>query len=187
MPEVVTIIYLVFMFLALYFFFLHILLIIRNRHRIFDYPKAKRLYSLSILVPAYNEQDTIKETVEHIMNSSYRGVTEVIIINDGSKDKTAEIVRDLQKKYKKLRLLDKKNSGKADSLNQGIKMAEGELIAVVDADSYPEKESIGKMVGYFNDEKVAAVTSTVFVRNKENFLTVGRHCLWNLESASSRN
>mgnify|MGYP001580251117 CR=1 FL=1 len=171
MPEFVTIIYLVFMFLALYFFFLFIMLIMRNKNRIFDYPKPNRIYSLSILVPAYNEEDTIKETIEHIMASSYKGIIEVIAINDGSKDKTAEIVRNLQKKYRKLRLLDKKNSGKADSLNQAIKIAKGELIAIVDADSYPDKESVEKLVGYFNDKTVAAATSTVFIRNKVNFLT----------------
>ncbi len=169
--DFITTLYLVLMFVAMYFFFFYILLIVRNRHRIFEYPKPKRDYSVSVLVPAHNEEGTIKATIEHIMGSDYKGITEVIVLNDGSKDRTAEIVRKLQEKYHKLKLLDKKNSGKADSLNQGIKLAKGELIAVVDADSYPEKESVGKLIGFFDDEKVGAVTSAVFVRNKKNFLT----------------
>lgn len=172
MTDFITTLYLVFMFVAMYFFFFYILLIIRNRHRIFEYPKPKRNYTVSVLVAAHNEESTIEATINHVMESDYKGIIDVIVINDGSKDKTAEIVRKLQKKYGKLKLLDKKiNSGKADSLNQGIKLAKGELIAVVDADSYPEKQSVEKLIGFFDDEKVGAVTSAVFVRNKKNFLT----------------
>lgn len=165
-----VIIYLVFMFIGLYFFFFYILLMVRNKHLIFSYPKPKRNYSLSVLVPVHNEEGTISDTIKHIMESDYLGLKEVIVINDGSRDNTEQVVKDLMKKYEKLKLLNKKNSGKADSLNKGIKIAVGELIAVVDADSYPEKDSIRKIAGYFNDPKMAAVTSCVFVRNTDSFL-----------------
>lgn len=171
MPGFIAIVYLSCMFIAMYFFFFYIILIVRNGHRMFDYPKASKAYSVSVLVAGYNEEKTIGATINHIMDSDYP-LEEVIVINDGSTDGTAGVVRGLQKKYENLRFLDKKqNSGKADSLNQGIKMAKGEMIAIVDADSYPEKESIGKIVGFFNDKQVAAVTSAVFVRNKKNFIT----------------
>ena len=65
-------------------------------------------------------------------------------------------------------LINKNNSGKADSLNLAIKRAKGELIAVVDSDSFPEKDSLLKLTGYFNDEKMAAVTSFVTIRNKDS-------------------
>lgn len=170
MPEIVTTIYLILMFIALYFFFFYIILILRNKHRIFDYPKPKKNYSLSILVPAYNEEKTIADTVKHLFESDYENIVEVIIINDGSTDDTAGVVKKLKKKYPKLKFLDKKiNSGKADSLNQAIKIAKGELIAVTDADSYPDKTAVRKMIGFFNDKKVGAVTSAVFVRNKKSF------------------
>ena len=138
---------------------------------LFYYPKPERNYSISVLVPAYNEESAIEKTVEHIFNSDYKNIAEVIVINDGSKDRTGEIAEKLKKKYKKLKVINKKNSGKADSLNQALKIAKGELIAITDADSFPEKESIRKLAGFFNDEKVAAVTSAVFIRNRENFLT----------------
>ena len=55
-------------------------------------------------------------------------------------------------------------------MNHAIRFAKGELIAVVDADSYPKKDSLKKMVGYFEDEKVAAVTSRVLVKNKKKWI-----------------
>jgi len=170
MASTLVILYLVFMFIGLYFFFFYILLMVRNKHQIFSYPQPRGNYLLSVLVPTHNEEVTISDTIKHIMESDYKGLKEVIIINDGSSDNTAQVVTNLMKSYEKLKLLNKKNSGKADSLNQGIKLAKGELIAVVDADSYPEKESIRKIAGYFNDPKMAAVTSCVFVRNTDCFL-----------------
>ena len=172
MPDFITIIYLIFMFLALYFFFLFILIVIRNRHRIFEYHKPKKKYSVSVLIAGYNEEKTIKDTIEHVFDSDYGGLKEIIVINDGSKDKTTQVVKKLQQKYKKLKLINnEENIGKAESLNKGIKLAKGELIAVINADSYPEKESIRKLVGYFNDKKMGAVTSAVFIRNKKGFLS----------------
>lgn len=169
--EVVSIIYLVFMFIALYMFFFFIILILKNRDRMFDYPRPKRKYKISILTAAYDEEDTIKETIEAVLNSDYDGLLEHIVINDCSKDRTADIVKGLRKKYKNLRLIEnKENLGKAGSLNKAIKLARGELIAVVDADSCPKKESIRKLSGFFNDEKVGAVTSAALLKHKKNFL-----------------
>ena len=63
--------------------------------------------------------------------------------------------------------MDKKHSGKADSVNQAIKISKGELIAITDADSFPSKESLGKLIGYFDDPEMGAVTSFVSVINKD--------------------
>lgn len=166
--ETLTTIFLIFLFLAIFFFCFFIALLVNNYKNIFYYSKPKKKYSISFLVPAYNEEKTIADTVKAIFSSDY-SVKEVIVINDGSKDNTKKVVQQLMKQYPRLRLLDKKNSGKADSLNQGLKIAEGELIAVVDADSYPEPSAVGKMVGFFNDEKVGAVTSCVFLKNRKTF------------------
>ncbi len=75
----------------------------------FDYPKSKKQYSISVLVPAFNEEDTIKDTINAIFSAGYL-IEELIVLNDGSTDKTKKIVEDLLKKYKKLKLQDKKNS-----------------------------------------------------------------------------
>ena len=170
--ETITVIYLILMFLALYMFAFFIMLTLRNRKELFSYPKANKIYNISVLIPAHNEEDSIEQTIEHIIELDYpKNHMEVIVINDGSTDKTLEVIKRLKEKHSNLKILDKKvNSGKADSLNQGIAIAKGELIAVVDSDSFPSKESLKKLTGYFDNEKMGAVTSFVTVRNKdENF------------------
>jgi len=95
---------------------------------------------------------------------------EVIVINDKSTDNTLKIVNALKKKYPLLKVIDNnKNLGKGGCLNKALKIARGELVAVVDADSYPSENSIPKMVGYFNDSKVGAVTCPIVARNKSKF------------------
>lgn len=148
---------------------MYLFLYFRSKSEIFSIPHLKKKFSVSVLIPAYNEEEAIVGTIDSVMKSDYENILEVIVINDGSKDKTAEIVRELMKRYPKLKLLDKKNSGKADSLNQGFKIAKGELVAVVDSDSFPDPDAIGKLVGFFEEEKVGAATVPILVRNKNKF------------------
>ncbi len=166
-----TFTYLSLMFLSLYMFVFFVMLTILNKNKLFEYVTPKKDYFVTILVPAYNEEDSIRETIKHVMELDYpKDKLEVIAINDGSKDRTLLILEKLKKIYPSLKILDKPNSGKADSLNQGIKMANGELIAVVDSDSFPSKSSLKKLTGFFDDKFMGAVTSFVTVRNKdENF------------------
>jgi cellulose synthase/poly-beta-1,6-N-acetylglucosamine synthase-like glycosyltransferase len=166
--ELLPIIYLAYMFVSIYFLSLYLFLYLDNRKRLFDYPEAKRKYIISVLVPAWNEEKTIRDTIEHIFEIDYP-IKELIVLNDGSTDSTRKIVEELQKKYPKLKLINKENSGKGDSLNQGIKIAKGELVVVVDADSYPAKDSFTKLTGFFDEEKVGAATCVFVPRNANKF------------------
>jgi len=170
MLQTLTIVYLAYMFIALYFMFLFTLTFIQNRKEMLSVPEIKKKYSVSVLIPAYNEEDSIEGTVETVLESDYENIIEVIIINDGSKDSTLDIAKALEKKYSKVKVFDKKNSGKADSLNQALKIVKGELVAVVDADSYPDKHAISSMVGFFSDSDVGAVTTRILVKQRDNFL-----------------
>lgn len=166
--DFLPIVYLGYMFVSVYFLSLFLSLYFKNKKNLFGYPKAKRNYSISVLVPAFNEEKTIKDTIEAIFSTNYP-VTEIIVLNDGSTDNTRKIVEELLKRYSKLKLLNKENSGKGDSLNKGIELAKGELVSVVDADSYPAKDSFGKLTGFFDDEKVGAVTCVFIPRNRSGF------------------
>ncbi len=167
--QILPIIYLVYMFISIYFLSLFLFLYINNRKHLFEYPITKRKYDISVLVPAYNEEKTIKETIGSIFEIDYP-IRELVIINDGSADRTKKIVKELQKKYKKLKLIDKKNTGKGDSLNKGLEIAKGELIVVVDADSYPAKDSFKKLVGFFDDGDVGAATCIFVPRHANKFI-----------------
>ncbi len=156
------------MFLAIYFLFLYLMLYVNNRKKLFDYPKTKKQYSVSVLIPAWNEEKTVGNTIAEVFNVDYP-IDELIVLNDGSTDDTGGIVKRLMKKYPRLKLVNKENSGKADSLNQGIKMAKSELVVVVDADSYPAKDSFKKMVGFFDNKKVGVATCVFVPRNNSKF------------------
>ena len=169
--KVLAIIYLGYMFVALYFLLLFLLLYIRNRKTLFNFPHSKKIYSVSAIVPAYNEQNTIKNTVEAILKSDYPGLKEIIVINDGSKDKTLEIAKKLAAKYEKVKVYTKQNKGsKADALNFGLKKISSELVAVVDADSYPSPDAISKLAGYFDDKKTGVATCPILVRSPNKFI-----------------
>jgi len=148
-----------------------LIIYLKNKREIFSYPAAENKYSVSFIVPAVNEEKTIADTLKHIFNIKYESILEVIVVNDKSSDNTLKIVDGLCKKYSKLKILDnKKNLGKAGSLNRGLKIAKGELVVVVDADSYPAPDSLRKMAGFFDDKKVGAVTCLVVARNRNKFM-----------------
>lgn len=130
--------------------------------------RSKKLPSVSILVPAHNEEQYIEMCLKSLLNINYpKHLFEIIVIDDASTDKTSEIV----KKFKKVKLLrNKTNKGKAYSLNKAIKIAKGEIIACIDADSIVEKDILMKMVGYFEDKKVASVTPALKVFKPRNWL-----------------
>lgn len=159
-------------FFGIFFIALFLILHRRNLKDLYQSPKVKNFLSITFLIPAYNEEDTLKATVEAVLKTDYpKEKKDIIIINDGSKDNTLKLANELEIKYSNVKVLNKPNSGKANSLNEAIKIAKGELIAVVDADSYPKKDAIKKMVGHFQDKNVVAVTSRVLVKNKSNWLS----------------
>lgn len=166
--EIITILYLIFIFASLYFSFLFLVLFFKNSKDLFkEEEPLSKLPLLSILIPAHNEQDAIEGTINSVLNMNYpKALMEIIAIDDGSKDNTLKIL----KTFKNIKILAKKNSGKADSLNQALKIAKGEFVVVIDADSNPEPDTFLKMIASFKDPKVAAVTSSILVKNRTRLL-----------------
>jgi len=169
--EVLPFIYLGYMFISLYMLSLFLIIFFRNKDRFFEYPPVTKRYGVSFIVPAYNEERTIASTLEYIFEIDYDKIIEVIVINDKSSDGTLRIARSLLKKYPRLKIINnKENLGKAGSLNKALKIVKGELVAVVDADSYPSSDSLSKMVGYFDNARVGAVTCPIVARNTDKFI-----------------
>ncbi len=166
------IIYLGYMFISIYFLSLFLILLFKNKSALFTYPKSKKKYSVSFIIPAYNEEKTIADTIGSIFKSDYENIIQVIVVNDGSTDNTKKEVQKLLKKYPKLKLINNKvNLGNAaKSQNVGLKYAKGEIIAVTDADSFPASHAITRMIGFFNDEKVGAVTCPSRAKNNSKFI-----------------
>ena len=154
---------------------------------------------ISILVPAYNEEATITASIRSMFQLTYSDF-EIIVINDGSKDKTLEVlkrefsllpfpdagrdglttkpVRGVYRSiiHPNLRVIDKENGGKADSLNAGINAARHPLFCGVDADSILSRDSLQRVAKPFlNDPDTVATGGTVRVANgcevSDGFLT----------------
>jgi cellulose synthase/poly-beta-1,6-N-acetylglucosamine synthase-like glycosyltransferase len=169
--DTLTIIYFVYMFISLYILSFFIVSFIRIRKELYETPKITKEYGVSILIPAYNEEKAIEETIRAASNLDYKNIKEIIVIDDGSTDNTLEIANSLKKDIPLLEIIHKKNGGKAEALNLGIKKAKGELIAIVDSDSFPRKNALQKTVGYFDNENVGVVTVPILVRNRHNLLS----------------
>lgn len=149
------------------------LLFYLRRERKADLPLSETPF-VSILVPNYNEEDTIEETIAWLNDLNYPAY-EIIAINDGSKDKTAEKLIGLSEKYEKLRVIDlKQNAGKANALYLGLIASKGEILVTIDADALLDKDALRYLVPHFTlpkvGERVGAVTGNPRVRNRSTLL-----------------
>ena len=172
MPEFLTFIYLGYIFIALYFLFLFAVVFAQNKKEMFSIPKSKKKYSLSIVIPCYNEEESIEGTIKSVLNSDYAGLEKIFVVDDCSTDDSYRIIKKFAEKNSKVVALQTpKNPGNAGGAkNNGGGFVKTELIGFVDADSYPRENAISSMTGFFNDEKVGAVTTRILVRNRSNFL-----------------
>lgn len=171
--EFLTIVFLVYSFVAFYFLFLFVLIYLQNKKRLYWVPKPEKDYTLSIVIPCYNEEESIGKTIQNLINNGYKHLKKIIVVDDQSTDNSYKIMKEYEKKYPSLvkAVQTPKNTGcAAGAKNYGSKFVKTELIGFTDADSFSDKGAIGNMVGFFNDKKVGAVTSTVLVHNRKNFL-----------------
>lgn len=148
---------------------------------LFEKPVKKKKYSIkkklpivSIIVPAYNEEKNIQKTLKNLLKINYpKNKLDIIVVDDGSTDRTYEIAARFKCEY--LRVYRKKNGGKGSALNFGLKKAKGNVIATLDADSFPEKDALLKMLPYFEDKRVMAVTPGMLAENSKNFIERIQH------------
>jgi len=129
-----------------------------------------KLPFVSILLPAYCEEEVIGNSIRGMLNLDYPHF-EVIVINDGSPDGTAARVRPFLRDSR-VRLLNKiTNEGKAMALNDAIPCAQGELLLIMDADAVPDPQLLRVMVPHFRYPRVGAVAGNPRVSNITNLLT----------------
>ncbi|MBM2852786.1 MAG: glycosyltransferase [Candidatus Nitrosotenuis sp.] len=122
---------------------------------------------VSIIVPAYNEEKVIRATIESILATDYQR-REIIVIDDGSKDRTFEIASEYKDRVK---ALHKENGGKPSALNYGLLYAKGQIIISVDADTILAPQAISALVEGFRRDEVGALAGNIKVRNRTNWIT----------------
>ncbi len=148
----------------------------RLHEKIFGKPAEVASYQpkVAVLIPAYNEEKVIERTVRAALNSNYPNLR-VIVIDDGSKDKTLEVARAAfaaESAEGKVLILGKQNSGKAEALNYGIEhIGDAELFVGIDADTIIASDAVSRLVPHFVNPKVGAIAGNAKVGNRVNLWT----------------
>ena len=118
--------------------------------------------SVSVILPTYNERENVEELIRQVYYYTGKDLFEVIVVDDNSPDKTWEVVKDLQKRFKNLRLIIRKNeSGLPSAVWKGIKESKGNVVVWLDCDlSHPPK-LIPKLLKYIEDYDIVCASRYV--------------------------
>lgn len=161
------------LFIALYFEVFLLISFFEQRPSKKDSSLPARYPAVSMLVPCFNEENTLAATIDSLLSMHYpKEKLEVVVVDDGSKDATAEIGRGYAAKYPgQVRFLQKENGGKYTALNLGIEKSNGELIGCLDADSFAAPDALMEAVKMFaNDPTAMAITPAMQVYKPRKML-----------------
>lgn len=140
-------------------------------------PANSNSLKVSAVIPAFNEEQGVLRTIESLAAQDYSEL-EIIVVDDGSTDKTLKIAEDYAAQSEfNIRVLAKENGGKSSALNLGFSQATGALLLTVDADSELAPDAVSKMTRWFSDNSIDAVAGQVKVSNRDRAIT----CLQSLE------
>lgn len=118
---------------------------------------------VSVIVPAFNREKTIKRCLESILGQSYRRL-ELIVIDDGSRDRTGAICDSYERKDSRVKAFHNTNSGVSYSRNYGMKQAAGDYVLFVDSDDYINQSYIKNLVEKAENEGLAVVVSSLMMK-----------------------
>jgi cellulose synthase/poly-beta-1,6-N-acetylglucosamine synthase-like glycosyltransferase/peptidoglycan/xylan/chitin deacetylase (PgdA/CDA1 family) len=126
---------------------------------------------VSVIVPAFNEEKVVVQTITSLLNQRYAGDLEVVLVDDGSTDDTAIICEEAYGRHPRVSVYRKGNGGKASALNYGIAHARHEIVIGLDADTVFDDDTVAELVQPLADPKVAAVAGNAKVGNRINIVT----------------
>nr|WP_083977744.1 bifunctional polysaccharide deacetylase/glycosyltransferase family 2 protein [Herbidospora sakaeratensis] len=140
----------------------------RRKHSVRVWPGPP---PVSVIVPAYNEAAGIEATVRSLVATGYPGEVEIIVVDDGSTDGTA----DLAAGFPGVRVIRRPNGGKSAALNTGLAHASHELLIMLDGDTVFERATIGRLVRRLADPAVGAVSGNTKVGNRRGAIGRWQH------------
>jgi peptidoglycan-N-acetylglucosamine deacetylase len=126
--------------------------------------------SVTVLIPAHNEETVIAQTVSSVLQSDLKDLR-IIVVNDGSTDKTGDLLDEHFSRESRVRIIHQANRGKAAALNLAMAEANTEVVVTIDADTEIEPDAISKLIRHFSDPKIGAVAGNVKVGNRSRWLT----------------
>lgn len=147
----------------------------RGRRNKIVWPSTSEMQlPVSVILAAYNEEQVIGRTLRSVLASTYP-LTEVIVVDDGSRDRTSDKVGEIAQHDGRIRLIEQQNAGKSAALNAGLSNASSEIVVTVDADTLLTPETIGRLVRHLAVDttgRLGAVAGVVRVGNRRrNLLT----------------
>ncbi|MGD0734360.1 MAG: glycosyltransferase [Terracidiphilus sp.] len=125
---------------------------------------------VAVLIPAYNEETVIVRTIRSVLNSDYTNL-HIIVIDDGSLDRTAEVAREAYAAEPRVQVLSKPNGGKAAALNYALDRLDEEIYVGIDADTVIAADAISKLIPHFEDPRIGAMAGNAKVGNRVNLWT----------------
>jgi cellulose synthase/poly-beta-1,6-N-acetylglucosamine synthase-like glycosyltransferase/spore germination protein YaaH/peptidoglycan/xylan/chitin deacetylase (PgdA/CDA1 family) len=125
---------------------------------------------VTVLIPAHNEESVIVQTVQSVLRSDLDEI-HVVVVDDGSSDRTLELLQSNFGRNDRVQILHQVNRGKAAALNNALSHAQTEFVVTIDADTEIEPDAIRKLLRHFSDAKVGAVAGNVKVGNRSRWLT----------------
>lgn len=121
---------------------------------------------VSIITPSFNSERTIRDTIESVLNQTYKNI-EYIIIDGGSTDRTVDIIREYVPRFcGRLRYISEADKGIYNAMNKGIKLSHGFLIGIINSDDFYEKDAVQTIVEHMNSETYQVIYGYCNVLNK---------------------
>ncbi len=126
--------------------------------------------SVTVLIPAHNEENVIVQTVASVLASDLKQLR-AIVVNDGSTDRTGVLLDEHFGQEPRVRIIHQVNRGKSAALSRAMGEADTEIVVTIDADTEVEPDAIDKLVRHFSDPKIGAMAGNVKVGNRSRWLT----------------
>lgn len=169
MTSAVGIIFYVLIFLSLYVQVFFLVTFLENKKKIVTRKGSIKLSfypAVTVIVPCWNEEKTIVKTVQSLLDLNYpQDKLEIFLVDDGSADNTWAVIKTFEK-YSNIKIFKKENGGKHTALNLGLENLKTDFIGCLDADSIADKESLVRIMSYFEkDETTMAVAPSIIANN----------------------
>lgn len=143
-------------------------------------------YKLSVIVPVYNVEKYLKRCVDSILRQNYENM-EVLLIDDGSTDKSGEICDAIEKSSEKIKVIHQENKGLSEARNAGVDLSKGDYILFIDSDDFIEDEAVSELMSICNEKQVDVAlchqqddygnTARTVTKNTETFYCTGKEAL----------
>jgi cellulose synthase/poly-beta-1,6-N-acetylglucosamine synthase-like glycosyltransferase/peptidoglycan/xylan/chitin deacetylase (PgdA/CDA1 family) len=125
---------------------------------------------ISVVIAAYNEEKLIAETLRTLLATDYRGELEVVVVDDGSADRTAAEIERVAQNESRIRLFQQENRGKARALQRGLAAAHNGIVVFIDADTQCQRDTLPRLLEPLADERIGAVSGHAKVGNLRKFI-----------------